>query len=104
MPWPIWAKTIPGVWANIAGTPAVLVDLFDLELHLKRPAPMTSSRGGGLKTPTAIDRRPVFLALGRCLQAWMDESIYACMIRCMHSFTYLPIYLFVQEEEVLLLG
>ena len=32
------------------------------------------SRGGGLKTPTAIDRRPVFLALGRRLYAWIGGS------------------------------
>ena len=48
------------IFENIAGTGAGLVDLFDFECNLRRHAPCLRTRGGGLKTPTAIDRRPVF--------------------------------------------
>ena len=49
----------------MTGGPRIVFINFDV--HLKRPAPVLKTRGGGLKTPTAIDRRPVFLALGRRL-------------------------------------
>ena len=54
------SKQIRGMFGKIAGTGAGLVDLFDFELSLRRHAPCLRTRGGGLKTPTAIDRRPVF--------------------------------------------
>ena len=63
----IWEKTFSKLFGNIAGTGGPRIVFNYLGKRLRRPAPVLKTRGGGLKTPTAIDRRPVFLALGRRL-------------------------------------
>ena len=54
---------ITGSWANIAGTGAAIVVFDDLRIQFKKPWSVLKTRGGGLKTPTAIDRRPLFLGI-----------------------------------------
>ena len=81
---------------NIAGTGATR-NVFDyLEVKFKTLCSVTSFRGGGLKTPAAIDRRPVFLALGRRLHASIDASSHEWIKACnsqdrsvFHSFVFI---------------
>ena len=48
------------IFGNIAGTGGPRIVFNYLGVRSRRPAPVLKTRGGGLKTPTAIDRRPVF--------------------------------------------
>ena len=54
-------KTLQPILRHMAGTGVPRIVSNYLEDNLKRPAPVLKARGGGLKTPTAIDRRPMFL-------------------------------------------
>ena len=50
-----------GIRVNVAGTGAARFDLIELRITSTTPCSVLWAQGGGLKTPTAIDRRPSFL-------------------------------------------
>ena len=89
-------KSLSKLSRDIAGTLPGRTSLTTLVTVQNALLRSLRSRGGGLKTPAAIDRRPVCLALGRRLHAWIDASshewINACVSRdrgVFHRFVFI---------------